>query len=210
MYDGLNTASDMFVQHTINRFEQVKMLHIILLVATLVLMLAFLVLLFRPYYRKLHAESKTIAGLLSQLPNEVDVEGHVRTVVFGIAKSSHDPAKSLGGGPMDGMMGSMMGSMPGMLLPGYPGAPGGAAKGGWGFGKGTSGKGTSGAGQMQMMNQQQQMMMMMAQQQQAMQRGGGGGSYGGGGKGWGQQQQQGDEEDAEEGRRSQSEDASEE
>jgi hypothetical protein len=192
MYDGLNKASDMFVQHTINRFEQVKMLHIILLVATLVLMLAFLLLLFRPYYRKLHAESKTIAGLLSQLPNEVDVEGHVKTVVFGITKAPQDGAKSLTGAEA---------MMPGMMS--FPGAAG-AGKGGWGFGKNST---TGAAGQMQMMNQQQ-MMMMMAQQQQAMQRGSVGGGVGG--RGWGQQQQQGGDEDAEEGRRSQSEDASDE
>jgi hypothetical protein len=47
MYDGLTTAAGMFVEYTIARFEDVKMLHIILLVVSLVLILGFVWKVFR-------------------------------------------------------------------------------------------------------------------------------------------------------------------
>lgn len=47
MYDGLTTAANMFVEYTIARFEEVKQLHIILLVCSLVLILAFVWKVFR-------------------------------------------------------------------------------------------------------------------------------------------------------------------
>jgi hypothetical protein len=62
LYEGMTTASAMFVAHTINAFEAVKSLHIILLVVTLCLLLGFVIILFRPYLTRLHAESKAIAG----------------------------------------------------------------------------------------------------------------------------------------------------
>jgi hypothetical protein len=68
--------------YTIQRFEAVKTLHIILLVASLATIAGFVVLLFRPYVRLLHEESKDIAGLLSQLPAEVAIEDIARTVVI--------------------------------------------------------------------------------------------------------------------------------
>jgi hypothetical protein len=47
MYDGLSSAASMFVEYTIARFEEVKQLHIILLVCSLVLILAFVWKMFR-------------------------------------------------------------------------------------------------------------------------------------------------------------------
>lgn len=47
MYDGLTTAAGMFVDYTIARLEEVKMLHIILLVVSLVLILGFVWKMFR-------------------------------------------------------------------------------------------------------------------------------------------------------------------
>jgi hypothetical protein len=47
MYDGLTTAANMFVEYTIARFEEVKQLHIILLVCSLVLILGFVWKVFR-------------------------------------------------------------------------------------------------------------------------------------------------------------------
>ena len=49
-------------------------------------MLAFVMLLLRPYTARLHAESKAIAGMLSQLPAEVDVEGHVKAIVLNLPR----------------------------------------------------------------------------------------------------------------------------
>jgi ATP/ADP translocase len=55
------------------RLGAIKQLHIILLVISLACMVLFLLLLYRPYTKRLHRDSKAVAGLLSQLPSEVDV-----------------------------------------------------------------------------------------------------------------------------------------
>ncbi len=72
-------------------------LHIILLVITFACALAFVVLLYRPYTQHLRTESKKIAGMLSQLPAEVDVEGHVRSVVLGIKRDESSRASMKAG-----------------------------------------------------------------------------------------------------------------
>lgn len=82
MYDGLNAASSLFVDYTISRLDEVKQLHAILLVIVLVVYTAYVVFLFRPYARSLIQDSRSIAGMLSQLPADVDVEGHVRSVIL--------------------------------------------------------------------------------------------------------------------------------
>ncbi|WIA20263.1 hypothetical protein OEZ85_006098 [Tetradesmus obliquus] len=81
VYDGLATAADVFVHWPIKRLEQVKQLHIILLAASLACMLLYFIALYRPYLAQLRHDDKAIVGLLSQLPAEVDVEGHVRAVL---------------------------------------------------------------------------------------------------------------------------------
>lgn len=67
MYDGLETATTMFVTYTISRFEEVKQLHVILLVSFCGLLVCYGVLLFRPYVARLLSESKAIAGTTSWL-----------------------------------------------------------------------------------------------------------------------------------------------
>jgi hypothetical protein len=128
----LQTAAGLFVDYTISRFEEVKQLHIILLVCTLVAVLLFVTKVFRPYVARLHAESKAMAGMMSQLPAEVDIESHVKLHVLGIRRDDGRAASlrmgSMGepGGSSMAMMGPGMDagrrSMPGMLLP----PPGGA------------------------------------------------------------------------------------
>lgn len=89
MYEGLQKASSLFVEYTIGKFEEVKMLHIILLVITLVIFVGYVVFLFRPYVARVHNDSKHIAGFLSQLPAEVDVEGHVKAIVLNMVKAEN-------------------------------------------------------------------------------------------------------------------------
>jgi hypothetical protein len=110
MFDGLDEASRLFDEYTMQQFNIVKQLHIILLVATIVLMAAFIALKYRPYVKRVKAESKMIAGLLSQLPAEVDVLPQVKQVVLGIKKE--DTSASL--------VTAQNAIMPGMLMP--PGA----------------------------------------------------------------------------------------
>lgn len=82
-YEGLYQASGLFRENTFRRFEQVKQIHTVLLVASTVLIAAYMWLLFRPWNSRMRSESRTIAGLLSQLPAEVDVEGHIKQVSVG-------------------------------------------------------------------------------------------------------------------------------
>lgn len=60
------------------------MLHIILLALSVTTILLFFIFIYRPYIKLLHRDTRAIAGMLSQLPAEVDVEGHVRAVVRGM------------------------------------------------------------------------------------------------------------------------------
>ena len=83
----------------------------------------FFIFMYRPYIKLLHQDTRALAGMLSQLPAEVDVEGHVKAVVLG---STKPPAAAMGQATMGPNasqnfgMGGMMGSMPGqgnMLVP---------------------------------------------------------------------------------------------
>jgi hypothetical protein len=85
-------------------------------VCSLACMVLFVLALYRPYARRLHRDSKAVAGLLSQLPSEVDVEGHVETVVLGIVRTNG--AASLTAGA------AAPGGAPSGVPPGGFGAPG--------------------------------------------------------------------------------------
>jgi len=125
MLDGLDEASRLFDEYTMQQFNIVKELHILLLVATIVLMTAFIFLKYRPYVKRVKAESKLIAGLLSQLPAEVDVLPQVKQVVLGIKKE--DTSASLAAAQTAGMPGMLMppGAMyPGAMMMSQQGAPG--------------------------------------------------------------------------------------
>ena len=119
MSQGLDKAAAVFDEYTMDQFNRIKQIHIILLVVSLALVAAFIVLKYRPYVAKLRAESKKVAGLLSQLPAEVDVLAQVKAVMIGIRKEEPPPSVA---GPQGAMM-------PGMYMP--PGAvyPGGIVMG---------------------------------------------------------------------------------
>ena len=125
MFDGLDEASRLFDEYTMQQFNIVKQLHIILLVATIVLMTAFIFLKYRPYVKQVKAESKLIAGLLSQLPAEVDVLPQVKQVVLNIKKE--DTSASLAAAQTAGMPGMLMppgAVFPGAMMMSQQGAPG--------------------------------------------------------------------------------------
>lgn len=60
-------------------------LHIILLAVSLVCMALFWLLLVRPYVQVLKRNTIVVAGMLSQVPAEVDVEGIVKSIILGIS-----------------------------------------------------------------------------------------------------------------------------
>ncbi len=81
LYNALMEISHLFSVDTLAAYDAVRQLHVILLVVTIFLMLGFTVLLFRPYRKRITDEATKVAGLLSLLPPECDVEGHVKTVM---------------------------------------------------------------------------------------------------------------------------------
>ncbi|KAI8474715.1 MAG: hypothetical protein J3K34DRAFT_518018 [Monoraphidium minutum] len=128
MVEGLYTAVDLFEEYTIKRFESVKTLHIILLVITVAIIAGFVLLLFRPYVRLLHDESKDIAGLLSQLPAEVDIEGLAKNIVISLPPPRPDALNPFGAPGSKSVAIMMMGPqgmmMAGGFPPGFAGFPG--------------------------------------------------------------------------------------
>eukprot|EP00775_Hariotina_reticulata_P003515 gene3515-3785_t len=97
LYDGMNEATTLFVDYTISKFEAVKQLQIIILVITLIAGLLFVFKLFHPYVRSLRIQSKSIAGIMSLLPPEFDIENVVKTQVLGVRHdngSLHAPTTS--------------------------------------------------------------------------------------------------------------------
>lgn len=64
-----------------------KQLHITLLVISLVCMVLFVLMLYRPHIKRMHRDTKAVVNMLSQLPNEVDAEGQLKSVVLGITKA---------------------------------------------------------------------------------------------------------------------------
>jgi hypothetical protein len=77
------TAAALFAQHTISKYAEVKSLHVVLLCVTLGLVAGYALLLFRPLVRQVRLDAGRVAGLLSHVPPEVDVEAAVRGVVRG-------------------------------------------------------------------------------------------------------------------------------
>ena len=119
-----------------------KQLHIILLVISLFALVMFFILLYRPYIKVLRRDTKAVVNMLSQLPAEVDVEGHVKTIVLGIVKT--EGARSMPGLPQGPGTSTMQMQQYGMGPPGMMGgagmrggppqrgmAPGAQAGGGW-------------------------------------------------------------------------------
>jgi Zn-dependent protease with chaperone function len=80
---SLQTAATLFAEHTISKYGEVKSLHIILLCVTLGLVGGYVLLLLRPLQRQVEADAGRVAGLLSHVPPEVDVEAVVRGVMRG-------------------------------------------------------------------------------------------------------------------------------
>jgi hypothetical protein len=102
------------------RLNIARSLHIGLLCICLACIAFFLLALYRPYIRSLHRDSKAVAGLLSQLPSEVDVEGHVKSVVLGVSNTGNIGGQSAvlasaGGQLMWGAVQPKLGGNPGAV-----------------------------------------------------------------------------------------------
>ncbi|KXZ42958.1 hypothetical protein GPECTOR_109g201 [Gonium pectorale] len=80
LYEGLQQAAQLFVDYSISRYDEVAAMHTILLAVSVVLVLVFLVFLLWPHSRRMLRDASRQSGLLSLVPPEVDVRGHVRAV----------------------------------------------------------------------------------------------------------------------------------
>ncbi|GFR42355.1 hypothetical protein Agub_g3050, partial [Astrephomene gubernaculifera] len=79
-YEGLQSAAQLFVDFSIGRYQQVTRLHMILLAVTCAGAVLYVVLLLWPHLRRTRRDALRQGALLSHVPAEVDVRGHVRAV----------------------------------------------------------------------------------------------------------------------------------
>lgn len=85
MYDGTYAAADLITANTLAAYAQIKTLHTILLILTLVMGVLYVVLILRPFIRKVRLQTNKVASMLSHLPPEVNIETVIRTALQGEA-----------------------------------------------------------------------------------------------------------------------------
>lgn len=95
LYDGIHTATTLFVTTTMDDIQRVRTMHSILLVMTILLLLGYAVFLVRPYISNLKIEATKVAGLLSLLPAEVNVDGQLRNLMSNFKKQHKKGNKNI-------------------------------------------------------------------------------------------------------------------
>eukprot|EP00775_Hariotina_reticulata_P013181 gene13181-13312_t len=93
LYEGLTTAGNVFVEATLDALQQLEQVHDFLLAGTIVVLLVQICAMLIPFRRQLLRESFQLAGLLSMLPQEVDVEVQVKALVLDVAKKNERQRK---------------------------------------------------------------------------------------------------------------------
>lgn len=111
LYDGLQTASDLFVSSSTSIYDTIRILQMVAVLAVFLLSAVYLLLVLRTYLQLQHHEVDQVAGLLSQVPNELDVPSHVKKVLADAAnKKKKRGRKGRGGGRViSSIRGMMMG-----------------------------------------------------------------------------------------------------
>ncbi|GIM12312.1 hypothetical protein Vretimale_15676, partial [Volvox reticuliferus] len=77
-YEGLQTAAQLFVDYSIKRYNEVTQLHTILLGTTCGIFTLYTLLLLWPRLARIRGDAARQSALLSHVPPEVDVKGHVK------------------------------------------------------------------------------------------------------------------------------------
>ncbi len=98
LYGGLQQAAEDFVAYSHKKFGLVSLLQIILLICLSGMVVLYYYLLTRPYLKVHNEERKKVAGLLSHVPNEVDINAHTRRMLRHAAKPkayAHDQDPSV-------------------------------------------------------------------------------------------------------------------
>jgi hypothetical protein len=77
LHEGMQQAASQYSTRVLASFQKVLDLHIVLFVLSWTATFAFVVFIFKPFLRRVQAESRRVAELLSQLPADMDVEALV-------------------------------------------------------------------------------------------------------------------------------------
>jgi hypothetical protein len=96
LYDGLQTASDLFVSSSTQVYSTINIIQMVLVIVAFLLGVLYLILVLRSYLILQHHEVEQVAGLLSQVPNELDVPSHVKKVMAEVAKKKKKGKKAKG------------------------------------------------------------------------------------------------------------------
>ncbi|KAJ9531692.1 hypothetical protein QJQ45_021837 [Haematococcus lacustris] len=87
---GLSNINKQYEASVLAVFDFVIAVHVVGLVLTLLLLLAYLAFVLKPYLKETANETKRLAELLTQLPNEVDVEGLLRASLLRLPPSNRN------------------------------------------------------------------------------------------------------------------------
>ncbi|GFH17245.1 uncharacterized protein HaLaN_13835, partial [Haematococcus lacustris] len=87
---GLSNINKQYEASVLAVFDFVIAVHVVGLVLTLLLLLAYLAFVLKPYLKETANETKRLAELLTQLPNEVDVEGLLRASLLRMPPSNRN------------------------------------------------------------------------------------------------------------------------
>ncbi|GFH07408.1 PAS domain-containing protein, partial [Haematococcus lacustris] len=87
---GLSNINKQYEASVLAVFDFVIAVHVVGLVLTLLLLLAYLAFVLKPYLKETANETKRLAELLTQLPNEVDVEGLLRASLLQLPPSNRN------------------------------------------------------------------------------------------------------------------------
>ena len=95
LYNGLQTAAQLFVDYSIQSYQQVNTLQIIMLGVMVAVQLLALFFVLRPYLAMRQAELVEVAGLVSHAPQEIDIRSHIKRIL----RQSHAQHKGIASKP---------------------------------------------------------------------------------------------------------------
>ncbi len=81
LYDGLQTAAEVFINYSNQKYKTVMTAQLVLMVSSVFLAALYLLFILRPYLALQKDEVVKVAGLVSHCPREVDVRGHAKKIM---------------------------------------------------------------------------------------------------------------------------------
>lgn len=79
---------------TLCRYNEVKVLHLLMLITMVVLEVVYVLLVLRPYLALHRTEAVKVAGIMSHVPQEIDVAGHTRRVISRVGRKQKKAPKA--------------------------------------------------------------------------------------------------------------------